>query len=50
MIQGFIHYLMSMMHGMSFGFGTAFYIILATTGLGLFFMIFRFIKGFNIFN
>lgn len=50
MIGGFINFLQRAIQGTGFGFGTLVYIIGAATGLGLFFMIFRFIKGFNIFN
>lgn len=54
MISGFIHFLQSVLNGSINGSLNGMHAILlviaASTGIGLFFMIFRFIKSFNIFN
>lgn len=52
MISGFIDFLTGLLIGTSSasGMSTLMFIILVCTGLGIIFILFRFIKSFNIFN
>lgn len=49
MISGFIDFLRQFSDSAN-SFGYLMFILVASTGIGMFFMIFRFIKSFNIFN
>ena len=50
MISGFVHFLQGLVSGTGFGMGTLFFVTAACTGIGLFMVLFKFIKSFNIFN
>lgn len=50
MIGGALHFIQKLHESLGFGVGSLFLVTLACTGIGLFMLLFRFIKSFNIFN